>query len=311
MSPIMGTAFRRGGDRLRLPTNIKVRCLQIQRMLDEPTTANMYVNWRWAANLKPQVDLAVAQGANCVKFANSILAIIGGSMTRAAHNINMKQFLDYTVTKGIYVYWTLHYSEEDAALTDPATLAEAVAALQLLATYPNVIGCDITNESNIPGGIYLFSSCAQPVAVLRAAAPAIPLTGSVYVTTAASFTGGGANAFTPAFWAPLIDFWDFHPYYGSGDPSPGDLAAFRASATYKPFVIGECGQVDGAGQAAQTSRWTALGVLAGQADCLGVNGYVVADSIASPSYYGMYSNSPAFVEKTWISAPFHGWPVHA
>lgn len=297
------------GARLARPTNEKINGLQVQRKpADAGHTYLFFTNWDWTGWVKPQIDLAVAKGANCVKFGGTASGVVQGLQTRADLANKIRQALDYCATVGIKSYWTLHmpYSGDDLdPATDATTLTELVAMAQVIASYPGVIGADMSNEAlaNI-GATRALANATAIYPAVKAVAPWLPLSQSQLVQTSGSYTSSLAG------FAPYVDFWDFHPYYSSGNPVDADLASFRSQSWYKPYLIGEIGLDLASGQTAQAARWNAIGTMSrASTDCYGAVGYTIVD--CNSEDYGMFTNDGLFNERSWISGAFATWPSHS
>lgn len=267
----------------------------------------MYLNWDWEGRIKPQVLMARGVGANTVKIGASTRSVVSGQQTRAVFHDHVRQFIEYAGEQGLYVILNCHVYEEDLnPANDPATLDEIVAEMEMVGVYENVIAITASNEIN------LWVSEADALAHMQALYPAVKQV-APYLPLSPSFNFEVASGWTqPANWSvgsmaqfePYVDFWAMHPYYQSGDPSPADLANFRAAPYYKNWLIDEIGQDAAKGQAAQTARWTAVDALSQLPECSGAVGYVVQDADARD--YAMFAEDGT--ERTWISTPFKNWP---
>lgn len=296
---------RLGGQRLigtPAEGGVKFKGLQVQRYPGQ-TVSEFYRQWPWDARIKWQVDAAAARGANGLKFYSCVHPVLNGVISQAEQNAKVRQFLDYSATRGLMVYWTLFDGFTDPPLPNTNGLNSALEVGRILNDYPNVVAIDACNELNLTQG---FGVTVDHLAALRPAWKAmspIPMGLGLSVGSSADLTSSGVAAI-----APYCDFMDFHVYWANGDPVASDFAAYRAAPYYKPWIVGECGQKDSAGQTAQVARWNALGVLAQERDCWGCVGYTVSDCASPPDDYGMFDASG--VERTYLASAFSGWPGH-
>lgn len=302
------TANRFGDSGLRLSPTVKVKGAQIQRknVAIEPNPSDAFVNWDWDGRIRPQFDYALAHGANTVKWSGGTRSVVDGRQTRAQLHACISQFIEYAGQRGLYVYWSSHfYSEDLNPANDQATLDEIVAMMELVGSYENVIGNDLSNETNANQQEAHVQAHLEAVVPPIRAVTDLPLSLSL-VVVGATFTQpeGWSTSAMPNI-APYVDFWDFHPYYGVGDPGPADLSDLRRAAFYKPWMVGECGEHAGEGEAAQRSRWRSLARLMWEQDCSGVVGYTIQD--ADTRDFAMYADDGT--ERTHISSEFDYWPV--
>jgi hypothetical protein len=168
--------------------------------------------------------------------------------------------------------------------------------------YPNVIELDLINEINLWGPSLADATAAASVlAQAVRTATAIPLTASIIEYGRADWTSPWVNAL-----GGIVDIFDFHPYYASGDPSIADARSFRDLTSGRPYLMGECGQESFNGAAAQTSRWTASGTLSAEAECYGAVGFCIAD-YESERRYGIFDEHLQNPRQHLVS-PFAAWP---
>lgn len=297
------------GSRLRQPTTVKLKGLMVQRASDQPYNKSFWIDWRWTTHVKTQIDLAVAKGANCVRIPGCTAGVVQGLQTQSDFDSKLTQILDYTASTGLLVYWISHlsYGGDDLDASDPATLAAVTAMMAIVGNYSHVVGNDCSNESVWQVGSSRALANQQAFyPAIKAVAPNLPLSVSHLVTGSSAFTDPNLTQM-----ANYVDFWDFHPYYGSGNAVDADLATFRASVNYKPFLIGECGSPLSAGSSTQAARWTAVGALGSVSDSYGAIGYAIQSDFAGDGDYGMFSADGTWDERAWISSAFAEWPARA
>lgn len=296
-----------GGRRLLPGNHSKYRGLMFQRGTPDgsaQTESQFHAVWDWDNYIKPQIDLIKASGANAIKGWSGVVAAGNGTITRQTLIDHNRQFLDYCASIGLWCYYCLWDSDGPPAQTTPDTVGHAVALTeQVLEGQTNVIGIDLGNEI-VSTWAYGPTDGLKHLATLHPpikAVTSIPLTVGLLVGQTSDLT----SSLTRQVMA-YCDIVDWHPYWGSGNMTPADLTAWRASDLYKPWIVGECGSNSPTHSVVQ-SRWESLGVLAEEYDCWGVMGYETLEHQISPGY-GMYPSltSPA---NSWMITPFQTWPA--
>lgn len=286
-------SFRPAGNRLRAPTNILLKGQTIVVPYGDSTSVQMWTNWPWANWLKPQIDLAVARGANCFTIKGPPGAALNGGLSQSVVAGDLRQFLDYTASIGCYVYACI--GQYEGTPTQNINNAGFVAGVH--APYPHVVGIDAWNETfNMPAD---YPTAAQAIMAAVRSACSIPVTCSVG-------NGMGPNLSLLASVAAYCDFIDVHPYA----PIAPDWAYLRAQPWWKPFIIGEAGSNVAAGASTQTAFYNGLAsTYATQRDCFGVVGFCMVDY--DNGQWGMYDTVPGGTLRTQISSAFDAWPKHA
>jgi hypothetical protein len=305
---MIASQHRPGGSRLLSGGGTKVKGLCVTHKYGYITGdwATDWVNW-----YKPQIDLAVVQGANCVKlYDNGQATTQNNGVSTAAQAINYPQFLTYAAQRGLLVYCVFGGPGTWSAngTTQFASMLGTWAAL--LNQFPNVIGIDLCNEINNGGPAISLAQTwvTAGMAAIRAVTN-IPVTASICILAQSDLSSAYISAI-----APLVDFIDIHPYLASGVAASPDIwadqiIALRTNSWWKQFLIGESGQSVAAGSR-QPITWQANGQLLALSDCLGVMGFSVADFDVGPSnQWGMYG-SDLTTSRAQVVAPFQQWVGH-
>lgn len=290
---------RPAGISLRGPTTVKIKgTFQTRKASD---TVQSYIQqWDWTGNIKPQMDTAVnTLGANALHISSVASAVNSGYVTQPQLLARLKQQLDYcTTVLKIAVYVGLFYSYADLAVSTNQTVGGAIAAL--CEQYPNVVGFDLCNEMG--GTPAQIDSAMRTWLPIVRANTSLPFTASINATGSAALSGATVKALSP-----YVDFYDFHNYPGaSGTLAPADFAALRASAYYKPWVIGESGQSRANGSTAVGARWVGNGALSNEKDCFGAFGYTLLDFVDD---LGIYSTTLGVSPDTDMTTAFASWPA--
>lgn len=266
---------------------------------------DLFLNWDWEGWIKPQIDRLVTVGGNLIRLISAAGAVVQPAfgLDRETHHARWTQFLDYCESLGIYVYPCGGgvMGVNTLVSTDDEIAALAAHVVQ----WPNVVAFDVWNEGEGATQAQLQAAGA----LVRAAAPGLPITYSVNgITSSAQIAAAVASApFLAA--ADDADFIDMHIYY---DVAAADFNAVVAAAPSLPILIGEFGIGQDALTAARSARYDAVRKTLGRPDLLGAISWALADQAlgATPAeQFGMFSN--AGVERTDVTDYFRTYPRNA
>lgn len=316
-----GASNRPYGARLGGPTNVKVKgVMQVHKNSDSSATPKYWssmwgAGFDWVGWLKKGIDQTKALGANTIKILGpDYLATVSGALPNTVLD-RIRQYLDYTASVGLYVYWGCQSDRYYLGGASTTTQAQDVALVQAQARivndYPHVIGLDMENEYNFPFADATFAAAVFPA--VKAVAPLLPVT----ISLTDNYIRNPNDSLVTAL-KPYVDYWDFHWYEttdGGGARVPGPtsshVAAFRASSNYKPFIFGESGtpEFPGAGVAGGsaniTAHWQLLGDTAAAApDCYGAVGFSLTDFDAAN--FGVFAEALT-TPKSQSATPFATW----
>ena len=328
------------GLRLRGANPIKVRSAEVVPQVYLKDAVQSDRNWEslwndfcWLGWIKPQIDLAVANGANCIKVSWGGWDGATQISSTATTLTRMRAFNDYLRTLGLASYWSLLGSQQaftsSGALMSGGIIGEMQQVLALIETFPNAVGCDLLNEVNYSGpsswgsgaATSAFSTSMEALfPVARAAAPTLPLTVSVSVEQASDWANG-YNGYLAAA-APFVDFHDVHPYYGGDGNSAGvrsipalaDLAPMISASWFKGrWFAGEVGVDQALPSATRTAFVAGIGALTADPSCYGANLFCLADYDIADGLAGRYGASDETVSnpRADILEPFAStWQGH-
>jgi hypothetical protein len=261
----------------------------------------MWIEWDWTGWIKPQIDNAVALGANCVRLIGVIPDVCNGNLSQATYLARWQQFLDYTVSLGIYAY----PCGGTIAFWSGVTLAQVqtmyTAWGPLMDSYANVIGIDVTNEC-FPAGAVDGQTVDQILTTVTA------LTATLRSVTSKPITNDRTAHSLPrwdyqegAYIDALNDFHDIHSYYTQdpSDPHPW-MNKWWGS---KPILLGEIGCGLDLTSAQRTARYLAAKAMVDQNDSrfAGALSWAATDTNLS-TQYGLFD--PSFAARTDITVPF-------
>jgi hypothetical protein len=293
-----------------------IKGLNVTRQINSKW-ADLWNTWNWESWIRPQIDLAVTYGANCIKItASGINPEDGFSYPAdAVLKARIEQVCGYAQARGMVVYWNLlahpFYGFGAGGTSLTANLPQIQKVTSWLREIPNVVAIDVCNEiNNSPPPSWGGNNYAQMQTDLAAlfagvrAVTSLPLTCSVLCQAVSDITGPYMSTV-----APLVDFHDFHPYYTGATPAVSDVTALRAAPWYKGrYLIGEIGTSLAQTASVQTTWTTNLGAMGAQADSFGTVLFCAAD----------YDNATTSVQfgicdiavknpRSQITTPFSAW----
>lgn len=281
--------------------------------------ADFWATWNWETWVRPQIDVALAAGANCIKVTASG---IGPTEDGYAYpddttlRKRIEQFVGYVESRGAVVYWNLvaHplYVLGSGGTLGPTNFPAVQKIAGWLEALPGIVAVDLCNEINnsFPTS-WNGPNYAQATTDLQAlrdavrAVTSLPLTASVLCQAVSDITGAWMQAA-----APVVDFHDFHPYYTGGTPAVADVTALRAAQWFKGrYLVGENGVNMSQATGARTTWTTQLGQIAALADCFGAVFFCAADyDITAANEFGMYDTNVRN-GRSDVLTPFAGWPA--
>lgn len=259
----------------------------------------LWDEWDWDGWIKPQIDLAVDAGANCVRIIGDVVGVWRGTFTLATYRARWRQFIDYAASVGLNTYACGgdHHEPVAEAMTQEEIRDVLVGLAEEIDGDSNVIGFDVIQE----WALWDPAGRAAAAAAVRAVCDR-PLSFSLPIIDRANLLFYDYRAGI----VDVADFLDLHIYY---DAAPGDLNTVRTGLAM-PFLIGEFG-APATDPAAQLARYDAIVALSADAAGQGapiagalvwsiVDGGVAGD-------FGMYSD--AGVERTDLTSRFQQLPT--
>lgn len=191
----------------------------------------------WTAFDASRVDADLAKakalGANSVR-AIVFPSVFGYPTPKAEYTTKLAQFVslaaarDMTVKLTLFDWWN-SYSD----IAGSSAWANAILAPYRYDT--RIISIGLQNELN-PADTAAMSWAKKLIPVVRAAAPAIPVTIAVNGADGA----GGMAKLKSALAATPLDYYDFH-FYGNSERALSTIRQAQATVAPAPMVIGETG----------------------------------------------------------------------
>src|SRR5206468_2565197 len=96
----------RGG--MGTPVNFagKVKGVNLTSKPGAPAPRAYWKEWDWSGWIRPQIDCAIALGANAIRIIGDVAMILDGGMTQATYNARLRQLLAYCVENRLALYYT-------------------------------------------------------------------------------------------------------------------------------------------------------------------------------------------------------------
>lgn len=200
---------------------------------------NMILSWDWDGWIKPQIDLIAGNnvGGNCIRIIGEVFGIATGLYTEAFYLARHRQLADYCAAVGVHLYACCSGkgTPPQVTISNDGAVNLMMGYLRMMQEYPNVIGVDVVQESNVvakPTDANLIDILAR----LRAAGVTLPLTASTGEINVAS------AATAPWIYAmgQYFDFIDVHNY-----TYPVTMQRFdglRTAFPDKDILVGEYGR---------------------------------------------------------------------
>ncbi len=266
---------------------------------------NLQKDWRdnvagsnWTDWVKPQVDAAVAAGANCIGMIGCLDGVHSGAITQSATNANWVQLANYCQSLGIALYPKPAGFNQMTSVTDVACATYVLSVLGAITSLVTVIGVDIITEANawddgIPPGSQATADRCNAIYTLVKAGTSLPCT---YSTTDEWNAQDPCRAWVTKI-AASCDYLDFHPYAANGWATPistSDTTYWFSTYPGKDIYFGEGGSPQSSSITQQNAFANGLGYLMYQtnANLRGWMIWSIADqSATTSSQYGMYNNS--------------------
>lgn len=307
------------GSKLLHNNPVTLKGLNVVRQINSKW-ADFWNTWNWESWVKPQIDVSLAAGANCIKVTASGIGPAEDGFSYPADAVlqaRIDQFIGYCQSQGAVVYWNLVAHPFYVFGSGGSLLSTNLPAVQKVArwvdAHSNVVAIDVCNEiNNSTPSSWSGNNYAQAQTDLTALVAGVrqvtslPLTASVLCQAVTDITGGWMQAASGAG----IDYHDFHPYYTGATPQTTDVAGLRAAPWYRGrYLIGEIGTSLAQTAPVQTTWTTNLGNMGGQADAYGCVLFCAADyDTVSTGQFGITDTSVHNL-RTQITTPFAAWPA--
>ncbi len=225
----------------------KVKGVSLTSKPGRPLESAYWIEWDWIGWIRPQIDCAVALGANTVRLIGDVAMVIVGAISQATYNARLQQIVKYCVDNGLAYYYTgcAPYGTDgvdNGTLATPDAQIASVIVSNIAAITSgsvdyraNIIGADLITEAN--AGF----SAARVNNIYSLVRPNVP--------AVIPCTFGTSGVLADLNWLNSIsgacDFIDPHIYpqiYGINNfPPAGAVFDLHAAYPNKEILFGEGG----------------------------------------------------------------------
>jgi len=302
----------RDGPRATVNFAGKVKGVNLTSKPGAPSPRAYWTEWDWSGWIRPQIDCAIALGANAIRIIGDVAMVLNGAMTQATYNARLRQLMAYCVENHLALYYTgcatydtngsdngniAAYNANPRAFI--GVLASNLSALTSDATdyTSSILGCDLVQEANA------WRNATAVNAIYSALRPLIPR--AIPCTFSASVRMQDAPWIASI--ADSCDFLDYHVYpqlYGvDSGPTVATVAAVRAAYPDRNILFGEGGIDSGAYTAAQVEAW--IHGLINIGDSTDSRGAMLWAAQDQDQPYGAFDN--AWHPRASIAGPWLKW----
>lgn len=246
-----------GGDQTVRGVNLTIKTTHTNGYKD------LFDEWDWVGWIKFQIDLAHGIGANAVRLIGDVQGVNDGTFTLSTYRSRWRQLIDYAASLGMHTYVAGGGQTQLSGLTTTQVREVLVGLGEEINGDPWVLAFDVMQEHPA------WPDIAGGMAAVRAVCDR-PLTVSWFALSQAEMD----NPTRRKLVEPHVDFLDVHLYY-----QPASSAALHGMlpTTAKPYLIGEYGWPNTAGNAAQTAHYEMIADIVAEP---AVNGRQCAGAIA-------------------------------
>src|SRR2546428_1449218 len=79
----------------------KVKGMSLTSKPGRPLESAYWIEWDWTGWIRPQIDCAIALGANTARLIGDVAMVISGAMSQATYNARLEQIVKYCVDNGL------------------------------------------------------------------------------------------------------------------------------------------------------------------------------------------------------------------
>lgn len=291
----------------------KVKGVSLTSKPGRPLESAYWIEWDWTGWMRPQIDCAIALGANTVRLVGDVAMVTSGALSQAAYNARLQQVVKYCVDNGLAYYYIgcAPYATDGAnngTLATPDAQIASVITSNIAAITSgssdfraNIIGADLVSEAN--AGF----SAARVNNIYSLVRPNVP--------AVVPCTFGTSGALPDSSWLNSIsgscDFIDPHIYpqvYGgiNNFPPASAISALHAAFPNKEILFGEGGVDTSLCTTAQAVAWiTNLTALADMPIARGALLWAAQDQQTSTELYGAFDSN--WHPRVSIAGPWLKW----
>jgi hypothetical protein len=291
----------------------KVKGVSLTSKPGRPLESAYWIEWDWTGWIRPQIDCAIALGANTVRLVGDVAMVFSGSISQATYNARLQQVIKYCVDNGLAYYYlgcapygTDGSNNGTLAMPDAqiaSVINSNIAAITSGSTdyRANIIGADLVSEANAG---FSAARVNNIYSLVRPNVPAI-----------IPCTFGTSGALPDSSWLNSIsgscDFIDPHIYpqvYGgiNNFPPASAISALHAAFPNKEILFGEGGIDTSQFTSAQVMDWIKnLTSLADMPIARGALLWAAQDQQTSTERYGAFDSN--WHPRPSIAGPWLNW----
>src|SRR6266487_3767970 len=75
----------------------KVKGVNLTSKPGAPSERAYWLEWDWFGWIRPQIDCAIALGANAIRIIGDVAMVLSGGVTQATYNARLQQLMAYCV----------------------------------------------------------------------------------------------------------------------------------------------------------------------------------------------------------------------
>lgn len=84
----------------------KIKGVNLTSEPSGPSQRAYRTEWNWLGWIRPQIDCAMALGANAIRIIGDVAMVLNGAMTRATYNARLQQLMVHCVENHLMFYYT-------------------------------------------------------------------------------------------------------------------------------------------------------------------------------------------------------------
>ncbi len=291
----------------------KVKGVSLTSKPGRPLESAYWIEWDWTGWIRPQIDCAIALGANTARLVGDVAMVTSGALSQAAYNARLQQVVKYCVDSGLAYYYIgcAPYATDGAnngTLATPDAQIASVINSNIAAITSgssdfraNIIGADLVSEANAG---FSAARVNNIYSLVRPNVPAI-----------IPCTFGTSGALPDSSWLNSIsgscDFIDPHIYpqvYGgiNNFPPASAISALHAAFPNKEILFGEGGIDTSQFTSVQVMDWIKnLTSLADMPIARGALLWAAQDQQTSTERYGAFDSN--WHPRASIAGPWLKW----
>jgi hypothetical protein len=291
----------------------KVKGVSLTSKPGRPLESAYWIEWDWTGWIRPQIDCAIALGANTARLVGDVAMVASGALSQATYNARLQQVVKYCVDNGLAYYYLgcAPYGTDGAnngTLATPDAQIASVINSNIAAITSgsadfraNIIGADLVSEANAG---FSAARVNNIYSLVRPNVPAI-----------IPCTFGTSGALPDSSWLNSIsgscDFIDPHIYpqvYGgiNNFPPASAISALHAAFPNKEILFGEGGIDTSQFTSVQVMDWIKnLTSLADMPIARGALLWAAQDQQTSTERYGAFDSN--WHPRASIAGPWLKW----